>query len=163
MVLRSNSEQPVTVLAAQLLARGLWLATAESCTGGLLAAACTAIPGSSRWFERGFVTYSNAAKQQMLAVPAATIDRYGAVSRETVLAMASGALTRSDADIAISVSGIAGPEGGTENKPVGTVWFGLAAKGQRAEACMQQFTGDRALVREQAVQFALQWLLDGLH
>jgi len=154
--------QQVANLAQLLTSNGMWLTTAESCTGGLIAAACTALPGSSRWFDRGFVTYSNDAKQQMLGVPAETIDRYGAVSSETVMAMAFGALARSKADIAISVSGIAGPDGGTDAKPVGTVWFGLARKGVAVEARVQRFDGERAAVREQALEYALQWLLDSL-
>lgn len=154
--------QQVARLADTLLANGLWLATAESCTGGLIAAACTALPGSSRWFERGFVTYSNDAKQQMLGVSADTLARFGAVSSETVMAMAFGALAHSKADIAISVSGIAGPDGGSEAKPVGTVWFGLARKGLNVEARLRHFDGERAAVREQALEYALQWLLDSL-
>lgn len=152
----------VAAIAQGMLANGLWLATAESCTGGLIAAACTALPGSSRWFERGFVTYSNEAKQQMLGVPAGIIEQFGAVSSETVMAMAFGALAHSNADIAISVSGIAGPDGGTEAKPVGTVWFGLARKGVDVEARVMHFRGERAAVREQALEFALQWLLESL-
>lgn len=154
--------QQVASIAQGLLSNGLWLTTAESCTGGLIAAACTALPGSSRWFERGFVTYSNAAKQDMLGVPADTIARFGAVSSETVMAMAFGALVHSKADIAISVSGIAGPDGGSADKPVGTVWFGLARKGVDVEARVQQFNGERAAVREQALEYALQWVLDSL-
>lgn len=154
--------QQVAALAQALQADGLWLTTAESCTGGLIAAACTALPGSSRWFERGFVTYSNDAKQQMLGVSADMLNRFGAVSSETVMAMAFGALAHSKADIAISVSGIAGPDGGTEAKPVGTVWFGLARKGVAVEARVQHFNGERAAVREQALEYALQWLLDSL-
>ena len=154
--------QQVAELAQGLLADGLWLTTAESCTGGLIAAACTALPGSSRWFERGFVTYSNEAKQQMLGVSVDTLNKFGAVSSETVMAMAFGALAHSKADIAISVSGIAGPDGGSDAKPVGTVWFGLARKGVAVEARVQHFRGERAAVREQALEYALQWLLDSL-
>lgn len=154
--------QLVAAVAQGLLASGRWLATAESCTGGLIAAACTALPGSSRWFDRGFVTYSNEAKQQMLGVSADTLNNFGAVSSETVLAMAFGALAHSKADIAISVSGIAGPDGGTDAKPVGTVWFALARKGVDVEARVQNFSGERAAVREQALEFALQWLVESL-
>ncbi|MFZ5844690.1 MAG: CinA family protein [Pseudomonadota bacterium] len=154
--------QQVANLAQLLTSNGMWLATAESCTGGLIAAACTALPGSSRWFDRGFVTYSNDAKQQLLGVSADTLNTFGAVSSETVMAMAFGALARSKADIAISVSGIAGPDGGTDAKPVGTVWFGLARKGVAVEARLQRFDGERAAVREQALEYALQWLLDSL-
>ncbi len=154
--------QQVADLAQGLLADGLWLTTAESCTGGLIAAACTALPGSSRWFERGFVTYSNEAKQQMLGVSVDTLNKFGAVSSETVMAMAFGALAHSKADIAISVSGIAGPDGGSDAKSVGTVWFGLARKGVAVEARVQHFRGERAAVREQALEYALQWLLDSL-
>lgn len=154
--------QQVAGVAQGLLADGLLLVTAESCTGGLIAAACTALPGSSRWFDRGFVTYSNDAKQQMLGVPADTINKFGAVSSETVMAMAFGALAHSKADIAISVSGVAGPDGGSDAKPVGTVWFGLARRGVNVEARLQHFDGERAAVREQALEYALQWVLDSL-
>lgn len=138
----------------KLAERGETITCAESCTGGLLAAALTTLPGSSTWFETGFVTYSNHAKQQLLNVNATTLSHYGAVSEETVREMALGALIATKADYALSISGIAGPDGGSESKPVGTVWFGLATK-QRIWAKEQRFQGDRAAVRAQAVRFAL--------
>ena len=138
----------------QLAQRGETLTCAESCTGGLLAAALTHLPGSSAWFETGFVTYSNHAKQQLLNVNPTTRSHYGAVSEETVREMALGALIATKADYAISISGIAGPDGGSEDKPVGTVWFSLATK-QRIWAKEQHFEGDREAIRTQAVRFAL--------
>ena len=138
----------------QLAQRGETITCAESCTGGLLAAALTRLPGSSAWFETGFVTYSNHAKQQLLNVNATTLSHYGAVSEETVREMALGALIATKADYAISISGIAGPDGGSEDKPVGTVWFSLATK-QRIWAKEQHFEGDREAIRTQAVRFAL--------
>ena len=152
-------ELDVQKLAEQLLSKSWRLALAESCTGGLISAACTSIAGSSRWFERGFVTYSNEAKIQMLGVDANIIRADGAVSEATVLAMASGALQRSEANIALSVSGIAGPDGGTMDKPVGTVWFAIATKHGDKKRFRQHFSGDRKSVREQAVQFALEQLI----
>ena len=137
----------------QLAQRGETITCAESCTGGL-AAALTRLPGSSAWFETGFVTYSNHAKQQLLNVNPTTLSHYGAVSEETVREMALGALIATKADYAISISGIAGPDGGSEDKPVGTVWFSLATK-QRIWAKEQHFEGDREAVRTQAVRFAL--------
>jgi nicotinamide-nucleotide amidase len=139
-----------------LLERGWRLVTAESCTGGGLAAALTDIPGSSQWFERGYVTYSNLAKQQDLGVGAATLDTHGAVSSAVVLEMAAGALRASGADLALSVSGVAGPDGGTAAKPVGLVWFALARRGSPGRSEMRQFPGDRAAVRLAAVRRALE-------
>jgi nicotinamide-nucleotide amidase len=156
----SELEAEVLSLADALRARGWKLAAAESCTGGLIAAACTAVSGSSDWFERGFVTYSNEAKTELLGVPATEIAAHGAVSREVVLAMVHGALTRSHADLAVAVTGIAGPTGGSPDKPVGTVWLAVAAKGQPAEARRLQLHGDRAAVRRQTVERALQRLLE---
>lgn len=155
----SELEAEVLSLADALRARGWKLAAAESCTGGLIAAACTAVSGSSDWFERGFVTYSNEAKTELLGVPAATISAHGAVSREVVLAMAEGALARSHADLAVAVTGIAGPTGGSPDKPVGTVWLAVTTKGQPTEARRLQLHGDRAAVRRQTVEQALQRLL----
>lgn len=137
----------------------LMLATAESCTGGLVAELITAIPGSSAWFERGFVTYSNIAKQEMLGVQKTTLEQYGAVSAQTAREMAIGALTHSHAQISIAITGIAGPEGGTVEKPVGTVWFGWANTQGDYQAQLQQLTGDRATIREQAAEFALRVLI----
>ena len=135
------------------------IATAESCTGGLLAGAITAIPGSSEWFERGFVTYSNDAKIEQVRVPATTIARFGAVSEETARAMAEGALEASRAQWAVAVTGIAGPAGGSAQKPVGMVWFAWARAG-RTEAVRHQLDGDRAAVRAASVRIALEGLLD---
>lgn len=136
------------------------LVTAESCTGGWIAKLLTDIPGSSAWFERGFVTYSNAAKQESLGVPLATLTRYGAVSQETVCAMAQGALRQSYADIALAVSGIAGPGGGSENKPVGLVWLAWAGTNADIHSQHYVFQGDRNAIREQAVHAALKGLLN---
>jgi nicotinamide-nucleotide amidase len=141
--------------AASLLeacrARGVLLATAESCTGGLIAAALTSIPGSSDVVERGFVTYSNAAKAELVGVPAELIAQHGSVSEPVVRAMAEGAITHSRADIAVSVTGVAGPGGGTATKPVGLVWLGLARRGQPTVAERHLFPGDRTAIREAAV------------
>ena len=135
-------------------AHGVLLATAESCTGGLIAAALTAIPGSSEVVERGFVTYSNAAKTELVGVPAELIAEHGAVSEPVVRAMAEGAMAHSRADIAVSVTGVAGPGGGTATKPVGLVWLGLARRGQPTAAEHHVFPGDRTAVREAAVASA---------
>jgi nicotinamide-nucleotide amidase len=150
----------VATLASLLRGRGAALATAESCTGGLIAAACTALAGSSEWFERGFVTYSNAAKIEMLGVSAESIVRHGAVSAEVALAMAEGALARSNAAWSVAVTGIAGPGGATPGKPVGTVWLAVARKGSPAKAELLQLDGDRASIRSQTVDRALQRLID---
>ncbi|MBV7404291.1 nicotinamide-nucleotide amidase [Enterobacter sp. ENT03] len=141
-----------------LKARGATVTTAESCTGGWVAKVITDIPGSSAWFERGFVTYSNEAKSQMIGVKPATLEQHGAVSEPVVVEMAIGAIKAARADYAISVSGIAGPDGGTANKPVGTVWFGFAsAAGEGITRC-ECFSGDRENVRRQATAYALQTL-----
>jgi nicotinamide-nucleotide amidase len=145
-------------LAQALLARGWMLATAESCTGGLIAAACTDLSGSSNWFERGFVTYSNEAKVQMLGVDDQLIARHGAVSEVVARAMAFGAVRQSRAQVSVAVTGVAGPTGGSPEKPVGTVWFGFQVDGQlSSETC--RFDGDRAEVRAATVRHALQRLL----
>ena len=149
-----------TLAGTRLKARGLKLVTAESCTGGWVAEAVTAIPGSSDWFERGFVTYSNEAKQEMLGVRAETLDRTGAVSEETALEMARGALAASRAQVAVSITGVAGPTGGTAAKPVGMVCFGWAVAGGGADATTKHFPGDREQVRRQSVIFALQGVLE---
>lgn len=143
-----------------LLARGWTLASAESCTGGGLAAAITDIAGSSQWFERGFITYSNQAKQDMLGVSTETLMACGAVSEATVREMANGALAHSQAQVAVAVSGIAGPDGGTPEKPVGMVCLAWGLSGKPAAVCTEYFSGDRQSVRMQAVQRALQGLLD---
>ena len=149
----------VAELAAHLRRRGWWLACAESCTGGGIAAALTELAGSSAWFECGYVTYSNRAKQEMLGVSEQTLARHGAVSRETVLEMATGALLRSHVQLSVAVSGIAGPGGGTPEKPVGTVWFAWATQDTAVADC-RVFPGDRAQVRVAAVDAALQGLLE---
>jgi nicotinamide-nucleotide amidase len=152
----------VEALALVLRERGLHLATAESCTGGLIAAACTSVAGSSDWFERGVVSYSNDAKTELLGVPASLIAKHGAVSAEVACAMAEGALAHSTADLSLSVTGVAGPGGGTATKPVGTVWLALARRGESAQASLLQLKGNRAEVREQTVDRALQALLTAL-
>ena len=148
----------VAPLADGLRAKGWRIACAESCTGGLIAAACTSLAGSSDWFERGFVTYSNEAKTEQLGVEASLINAHGAVSAEVVAAMAAGALVHSRADIALAVTGIAGPGGGVPGKPVGTVWLAWAQRGGAASVELLQLSGDRASVRAQTVVIALQRL-----
>lgn len=152
-------EAAVLALAETLRTQGLKIATAESCTGGLIAAACTAVAGSSDWFERGFVTYSNEAKSELLGVDAALIQSVGAVSEEVARAMAEGALLHSRAQLAVAVTGIAGPGGATKGKPVGTVWLALARRGGAVRSELLTLGGDRAAVREQTVQHALARLL----
>jgi nicotinamide-nucleotide amidase len=157
----SNNELPTQTALAQLvhllLKNQYMLATAESCTGGLIAATCTDLSGSSVWFERGFVTYSNAAKTELLGVDPALIQTHGAVSEPVAQAMVLGALAHSPAQVAVAVTGVAGPTGGSADKPVGTVWFGLAVPGQvLTERCL--FPGDRAAVRAATVQHALRRL-----
>jgi nicotinamide-nucleotide amidase len=142
-----------------LVVRGATMATAESCTGGLVAAACTSRAGSSAWFERGVVTYSNDAKTDLLGVPAPLIAAHGAVSAEVARAMAEGLLARSPARFTVSVTGIAGPDGGSAGKPVGTVWIATAARGGAAEATLLNAPGDRVAVRERSVARALELLL----
>jgi len=149
----------VARVAAALTARDATLATAESCTGGLVAAACTSRAGSSAWLERGVVTYSNAAKIELLDVAPALIARHGAVSAEVARAMADGMLARSPARFAVAVTGIAGPDGGTPAKPVGTVWIATAARDEEAEATLLSANGDRAAVRERSVARALELVL----
>lgn len=141
--------------------RGTMLAAAESCTGGLVAAAITAVPGSSAWFERGFVTYSNEAKHEQLGVPMAVIGAFGAVSTETARAMAQGALRASRAQWTVAVTGVAGPSGGSDDKPVGTVCFAWASEAG-VDAARRQLDGDRAEVRRQSVVVALTGLIDRL-
>jgi nicotinamide-nucleotide amidase len=146
-----------------LFANGWMLATAESCTGGWLAKVCTDLAGSSGWFERGFVTYSNEAKQDMLGVKAETLAQHGAVSEAVTAEMAIGALRHSRAQVGVSVSGIAGPGGGTATKPVGTVCFGWAVQGGEVRTATRHFQGDREAVRAQAVQYALSGVLQALN
>ncbi|MCL2875072.1 MAG: CinA family protein [Betaproteobacteria bacterium] len=149
------------LLGQALSARGWMLATAESCSGGLLAGAVTDIPGSSGWFERGFVTYSNAAKVELLGVSPATLTCYGAVSEETAREMADGAIAHSHADVAMAITGIAGPEGGSAAKPVGTVWLAWRQRhgnsGTLAET--QCIPGDREAVRHHVITIALERLI----
>ncbi len=154
-----NTEKLVAELAETLLRARRKICTAESCTGGLIAKTFTDLAGSSDWFERGFVTYSNEAKSEMLAVPASIIDDYGAVSEAVASAMASGALRHSRADYAIAVTGVAGPGGGSAEKPVGTVWIALAAPEQQV-ARLFRFDGDREAVRAATMRTALEMLLD---
>lgn len=154
------------VLAAQvgglLKSHGMMLATAESCTGGGVAQAITDLAGSSAWFERGFVTYSNLSKQQMLGVSEATLVRHGAVSEATVREMVAGALANSAAQVALAVSGIAGPGGGSPGKPVGTVWFAWGVKGGAVHAQRCQINGNRVEVRARSVHIALRGVIDML-
>ena len=154
-------DDELAALAAALKARGWMLAAAESCTGGLIAAACTSLAGSSDWFERGFVTYSDEAKVEMLGVPTALIAAHGAVSAEVAAAMAEGAISYSRGDFAVSVTGIAGPGGGTEAKPVGLVYLHVAGPGGEAERRMQ-WGGTRPDIRLRATVAALHLLRDHL-
>jgi nicotinamide-nucleotide amidase len=147
-------------LGRVLLARGWRVTVAESCTGGLVAGAITSVSGSSAWFDMGFVTYSDAAKRALLGVPESALAVHGAVSEETARAMAAGALARSGADLAVAVTGIAGPSGGTPAKPVGTVCLAWAAKGGAPVAACCRFDGDRAAVRAASVAAALRGLLE---
>jgi len=151
-------ETHTTQLAALLQERGWMLATAESCTGGMIAAACTDLAGSSNWFERGFVTYSDAAKTKMLGVDAALIEQHGAVSEVVARAMAFGAVRHSSARVSVAVTGIAGPSGGSREKPVGTVWFAFMVDGVLSSET-RRFDGDRATVRSATVEHALMGLL----
>lgn len=148
----------IAQLAQALQQRGWMLATAESCTGGMIAAACTDLPGSSAWFERGFVTYSNTAKTEMLGVPAPLIAVHGAVSEPVVRAMAQGAVAQSLAQVSVAISGVAGPGGGSNDKPVGTVWLAWCCQ-ERVESACLHCMGDRHSVRMQAVHYALERLL----
>lgn len=146
----------------ELQTAGWRVVTAESCTGGWIAKALTDVPGSSQWVHCGYVTYSNTAKMRDVGVSALTLAEHGAVSEETVREMANGALRVTDAEVAIAVSGIAGPDGGTTEKPVGTVWFSIAtpqARGPAAVCELQHFAGDREEVRRQSVGYALRLLL----
>ena len=152
-------QQLATRVGQRLKAAHALLVTAESCTGGWVAQVVTSVPGSSEWFERGFVTYSNEAKQEMLGVDAALVARHGAVSEPVVRAMAEGAVRHSGARVGVAVTGIAGPTGGNPQKPVGTVWFGFQVDG-RLVSETRRFQGDRAAVREATVRHALQRLLE---
>ena len=147
-------------LGRALVSRRWKAATAESCTGGLVAGAITDVAGSSEWFDRGFVTYSNDAKVELLGIRKETLARFGAVSEATVREMVAGALDRSHADIAVAVTGIAGPAGGTPDKPVGLVWLAWATRDGSVEAVSRRFPGDRAAVREATVALALEGLVE---
>lgn len=151
----------VEELASRLSEHGWTLSTAESCTGGWIAKCCTDRAGSSAWFERGFITYSNQAKRDMLGVDETVLEEPGAVSREAALQMADGAQSGADTDVAVAVTGIAGPDGGSDDKPVGSVWFAWSIQGS-AEAELKLFPGDREAVRRQTVGHALQGLTDRL-
>lgn len=157
-----ESLQLAMAVGARLLAQQRKLVTAESCTGGMIAATITSLAGSSDWFERGVVAYSNAAKVDLLGVPGATLAASGAVSEPTAQAMAEGALARSPADIAVSVTGIAGPGGGSAEKPVGMVCFGWATRGGAVATETLHFPGDRGAVREASVRHALRGVLERL-
>ena len=158
------TEAGITELARTLgrLARrrGVDIAVAESCTGGLVAAAITRISGSAKWFERGFVTYGNGAKREMLGVSSRALRDHGAVSEAVVIEMAAGALRHSHADVSVAVTGIAGPTGGSRSKPVGLVWFAWAARRHDVQARAFRFKGDRVAIRRRAVAVALQGLID---
>lgn len=155
----STSLPLVTQLAQALTGRGWMMTTAESCTGGLIAGACTELAGSSLWFDRGVVTYSNEAKVDLLDVPAELIAQHGAVSEPVAMAMAQGALAKSKAQIAVAVTGVAGPGGGSPDKPVGTVWIAWACHDGLVQAERHVFGGDRAAVRSATVRCALQGVL----
>ncbi len=147
-------------LGKELESHAMVVATAESCTGGWISQALTMVPGSSSWFDCGFVTYTNRSKHELLGVRSATLERDGAVSELTVREMAEGALARSRATCSVAVSGVAGPDGGSTDKPVGTVWIAVASSEQPTEAQRLQFSGDRDAVRRQSVIFSLRALLD---
>ncbi|MGW8422660.1 MULTISPECIES: CinA family protein [Comamonas] len=154
----SGIEELVRQLAARLTEKGWMLATAESCTGGMIAAACTDLAGSSQWFERGFVTYSNEAKTEMLGVPAELIAKHGAVSEEVVRAMAEGAIRHSRAQVSIAVTGVAGPGGGSAEKPVGTVWVGWCIGVHTTAQCFF-LQGSRASIRNATLINSIEFLI----
>ncbi|AAQ60042.1 CinA family protein [Chromobacterium violaceum] len=159
----ANSRQLASDLGEALQARGESVATAESCTGGMIAAAITDIPGSSGWFSHGVVSYGNQAKQQLLKVQASSLMDHGAVSERVVREMAAGAQALAGADWAVAVSGIAGPDGGSPEKPVGLVWLAIAHPGGQTEAWSRHFSGDRHAVRQQTMEEALARLLERVH
>jgi nicotinamide-nucleotide amidase len=159
--LELSRQKSCWLVADLMLKKQFFLTTAESCTGGLIAAACTHLAGSSQWFDRGFVTYSNAAKTEMLGVDAALITQFGAVSEPVAAAMAQGAVKHSAAQVSVAVTGVAGPTGGSVEKPVGTVWLGWCVNGQTTTE-LYHFDGDRAMVRALTVQQALQGLVERL-
>jgi len=159
MISDDELQQLTTQVAQRLLARAWLLTTAESCTGGWLGKCCTDVIGSSAWFERGFITYSNQSKQDLLHVNAPTLTQFGAVSEQTASEMAQGALTESKADISVAITGIAGPDGGSVDKPVGTVCFAWATKNAGVETQIYRYEGDRDSIRRQAVKQALQGII----
>ena len=156
---QDDLRQKTTRLAELLLSKQLHVTAAESCTGGLLAATFTELPGSSNWFEYGFVSYANRAKQELLSVPANILEQHGAVSEPVVTAMVDGALSASHADIGVAISGVAGPDGGTDEKPVGTVWFAWQIKNKPVQSQCCHFSGDRQQVRVQSVARAIDGLM----
>ena len=160
MITDTRHETLLLQLSNRLMEQDKMLVTAESCTGGGVAYAITGLPGSSGWFERGFVTYSNLAKQEQLGVAGELLARFGAVSEEVAAAMAQGALQHSRADYSVAVTGIAGPDGGTAEKPVGTVCFGWSRRGADTRTTRIVFDGDRQQVRELSILAALQGLAD---
>jgi nicotinamide-nucleotide amidase len=147
----------------QALIKKSWrIVTAESCTGGWVAQVLTSVAGASACFERGFITYSNESKIELLGVAAETITKFGAVSEQTVNEMAQGALKHSNAQVSLAITGVAGPTGGSQKKPVGTIWFSLAGKNLELQTQSKHFSGNREEIRKQAVRFILQWLLEVL-
>ena len=163
MLVSCGTENVVIQIGSALKSHGFMLTTAESCTGGAVASAITDIAGSSEWFERGFITYSNEAKREMLGVAQDTLMRYGAVSEAVVREMVAGALCYSHAQVALAVSGIAGPAGGTPDKPVGTVWFAWGIKKGQCVVRLHQLSGNRAEIRTQSVGIVLQGVLELLN
>ena len=163
MLVSCGTENVVIQIGSALKSHGFMLTTAESCTGGAVASAITDIAGSSEWFERGFITYSNEAKREMLGVAQDTLLRYGAVSEAVVREMVAGALCYSHAQVALAVSGIAGPGGGMPDKPVGTVWFTWGIKGGQSIVSLHHLSGNRAEIRMQSVGLALQGVLELLN
>ncbi len=159
ITIKNNLENLVQAVSRLLLQRDLMLVTAESCTGGAVAAIMTELAGSSQWFERGFVTYSNNAKQELLGVQTSTLENYGAVSEQTAREMAEGALRHSHSRVALAVTGIAGPDGGSVDKPVGMVCFAWCLLGQKASSATEYFSGNRRSIREKAATHVLEKLL----
>lgn len=154
--------QRINQLAKTLTDREWKLATAESCTAGGVAYALTTLPGSSAWFERGFVTYSNLSKEELLGVKHETLERFGAVSEQTVREMAEGALQHSQAQVSVAVTGIAGPDGGSPEKPVGTVWFAWSSINKETKMSLYHLKGDRQTIREESIRIALEKLIEFL-
>ena len=160
--MEDNISELVGRLAARLVQSNLKMGAAESCTGGWISKVCTDMPGSSAWFERGFVTYSNEAKMELLGVSSETLESHGAVSRAVAEEMAMGVLSSAPVQVGVAVTGIAGPDGGSDDKPVGTVWFGWAVEGRPVESACHCFGGDRNAVRQQTVGVGLEGLIQRL-